>query len=118
MANPNLASITNIKGDSIFTNLSSSDTQILENTAASNQLVKLSSVLVANKNSIAVAVTLNVRRSAVDYPLAHQIVIPERSTVVLIEKDAPVYLEEGDTLRASAGLASSLVLTVCYETLS
>ena len=118
MAQPNLASITNIKADSLFVNLSTVDSQILENTANSNQLIKLSALIVANKSTASASVTLQVRRSAVDYPIAYQIIVPERSTIVVVDKDAPVYLEEGDALRGLASAASSLVLTVSYETLS
>lgn len=118
MANPNLASVTNIKADSLFVNLTTSDAQILENAAASNQLIKVSALIVANKSTSSASVTLQVRRSAVDYPIAWQIVIPASSTVVIVGKDAPIYLEEADTLRGQASANSALVLTVSYETLS
>jgi hypothetical protein len=118
MANPNLASVTNIKADSLFVNLTTSDTQILENAAASNQLVKVSALIVANKATSPASVTLQVRRSAADFPIAWQILIPANSTVVIVGKDAPIYLEEGDALRGLASANSALVLTVSFETLS
>jgi len=118
MANPNLASITTIRGDSSLNLLTTLDTQLIQNAAASNALVKLSSILVSNRGNTGTTVTANIRRSSVDYTIASNIVVPERSTIVIIEKDAPIYMLEGDSLRASAGGNLALTLIANYETLS
>lgn len=118
MANPNIAAVTDIKGKMAYADLTTSSAEIVANGGGSNQIYKISSVAVSNKGSVSSGVTLQARRGGTDYSLATGITIPERTTVVLLDKNNPIYLEEGDSLRSQASTANTLVLAVTYETLS
>ena len=51
------------------------------------------------------------------YAIASTIQVPADSTLIVLGKDAPIYLEEGDQIEASAGSASSLEIIISYEEL-
>jgi hypothetical protein len=117
MANPNIAAVTDIKGKMAYAVLTESSAQIVLNSNSSNQLYKISSISVANKSSQSSSVFLLARRDSVEYELASGIVIPERSTVIIIDKNNPIYLEEGDSVRSYSSVNNTLVLTITYEIL-
>ena len=48
MANPNIASATSILGNTVYGSLSTSLTEVLENAASSNTIVKVNSVVISN----------------------------------------------------------------------
>ena len=48
MANPNIASATSILGNTVYGSLSTSLTEVLENAAGSNTIVKVNSVVISN----------------------------------------------------------------------
>ena len=50
--------------------------------------------------------------------IAKGITVPAGSTVVLIDKNSFLYLEENHSIRAGASAASDLEILVCYEELS
>ena len=41
--------------------------------------------------------------------------VPADATLVVVDRNSPVYLEEGDSLTASASAASALQIVVSYE---
>ena len=43
------------------------------------------------------------------------VTVPAKSTLVVLGKDSPIYLEEGDKITAGASAADDLHLTVSYE---
>lgn len=118
MANPNIILISDIKGKMTYANLTDTSTEVLLNAAASNMIYKVSSVSVANKTAQSASVILQARRSSVNYPLSYGIIIPDRTTVVLLDKNNPIYLEEGDSLVSQASVTNTLVLAITYEILS
>lgn len=118
MANPNLINATSIFGKTIFATLTTSLTSLLANAAASNTILKVNSVMVTNTSSSPASATLDVLRSGTGYPLCSNIVVPERSAVVLISKDSLIYLEEGDTMRISGSVATVLRCFISYEIIS
>ena len=64
--------------------------------------------------NIDVAVNLD---SDARYYLAKTVALPADSTLVVIGKDSPIYLEESDELEARADVASDAELVVSYEIL-
>ena len=50
--------------------------------------------------------------------IASTIAVPADSTLVVVDKDTGLYLEEGDNIEAGASAASDLVITINYEELS
>jgi hypothetical protein len=123
MAAPNIVEVTTIVGKTAMVKLSNSTaTNVLENTSASGKVLKLAGVLAANTEgvNVNVAFDLFITRSAVDYYLARNITIPALAAYEAFVKDGtPVYLEEGDVLKAKSGNSSGFIdVIVAYEEIS
>jgi hypothetical protein len=124
MAAPNLVSPTTINGKTVTVDLSStSATSILSNAASSGKVLKVNSLYVANVDgSTNTEVTVNYYSAASLGGTATQIcstlVVPADATVVVIDKDAYVYLEENTSLGATAGTANDLKIICSYEDIS
>lgn len=118
MANPNLISATSIYSRSAFITPSTSATTIIANAANSNQIFKVSTVMATNTFSTTINITLDVLRSATTWVICSNISIPPNSAVVLLNKEGILYLEEGDTLRATASTATYIKLYASYEIIS
>jgi hypothetical protein len=122
MAAPNLVNVTSITGKidghALTTNtIDNANSSVI--TAAADQLIKINSIIVANidgTNSVDIDVAVNLSGDARFY-LAKTVAVPADSTLVVIGKDSPIYLEEGDELEARASAASDAELVVSYEIL-
>jgi hypothetical protein len=123
MAAPNIVEVTTIVGKTAMVKLlNATATNVLENTSASGKVLKLAGVLAANTEgvNVNVAFDLFITRSAVDYYLARNITIPALAAYEAFVKDGtPVYLEEGDVLKAKSGNSSGFIdVIVAYEEIS
>ena len=127
MANPNIVSVTSIKGESVGFNLSATTTTTLM-TVASDKVVKINRITVANVDGTNAAdVTVSITKSnftpdgisnfdtSGTFFIAKTISVPADSTLVLL--DTPIYLMESDVLKGGAGAASDLDLFVSYESI-
>jgi len=122
MAAPNLVNVTTITGKidghALTTDaIDNSNSSVI--TAAADQLIKINSIIVANvdgSNAVNIDVAVNLASDARFY-LAKTVSVPADSTLVVIGKDSPIYLEEGDELEARAAAASDAELVVSYEIL-
>jgi len=50
--------------------------------------------------------------------IASTVAVPADSTLVVVDKNTSLYLEEGDNIEAGASAASDLTITINYEELS
>ena len=95
-------------------------------TVASNKLVKINRISVANIDGTNAAdVTVGVEKqtrtsaatgssvSGATFLIASTVSVPADAVLVLL--DTPIYLEEGDKLEGGASAASDLTLFVSYE---
>ena len=127
MANPNIVSVTSIKGESVGFALSATTTTSLM-TVASDKIVKINRITCANGDGTnAAALTLFVAKAnftpdgvsnfdtSGDFHLAKTVSVPADATLVIL--DTPIYLMEGDVLKGGAGAASDLELFVSYESI-
>ena len=122
MAAPNIVNVSTIYGRTTGKALTSSSQDILVNAASSNKVLKINSIIVANvdgTNNDEVTVKWYNADNTTAFSLASTVLIPADSTLVVLGKDAPIYLEEGDKIQAN-GVASSgdLEIIVSYEELS
>ena len=123
MANPNLVNVTSIygkiDGHALTTDaISASGSSVI--TCGADQLYKINSIIVANvdgSNSVEIDVAVSLSGDARFY-LAKTVALPADSTLVVVGKDSPIYLEEGDELEARASAASDAELVVSYEILN
>jgi len=125
MAAPNIVSVSSIIGESQGFELGTTlTTELL--TVASNKLVKINRMTVANidgTNSadVTIAVDKATRTSAATgssvsgatFKIASTVSVP--ADAVLVIADTPIYLEEGDVLEGGASAASDLTLYISYE---
>ena len=119
MANPNLVNVTSITGESVQAALTTTlTTEIL--VAASDTLVKVNSIIIANiDGSSAVDVSVFITKSGGSpLAIASTVSVPADATLVVIDKNSALYLEEGDNLEAGASAAGDAVMTVNYEILN
>lgn len=119
MAAPNLVSPTTINGKTFGAALTTSSVDFL--TAASNTVLKVNSVYVSNidgTSNAEVTVTWYDSSATTTYNLAKTVVVPADATLVVVDKDAYIYLEEGDKISGLAGTAGDLEITISYEVIS
>ena len=124
MAAPNLVSPTTINGKTVTVDLTTtSATSILSNAASSGKVLKINSLYVANVDGTAAAeITINYYSAAALGGTATQIcstvAVPADATLVVVDKDAYIYLEENTSLGATAGTANDLKVVCSYEDIS
>jgi len=121
MSAPNLVNVTSILGKTMGAALgTSANTDILTNSANSGKVFKINSVIVANvdgSDSSTVTVHFYDNSASARYNIAHTVNVPADSTLVVLGKDSPIYLEEGDQIEAEAADASRLEIIISYEEL-
>jgi len=124
MAAPNLANLTTITGKTAVANLSSTNaTLVVENTASSNKVFKINAFYVSNVDGTSSAeITVNLYSAANLGGTATQLVstvtVPADSTLVVIDRDGAIYLEEDRSIGATASAANDLKVVCSYEELS
>ena len=127
MANPNIVSVTSIKGESVGYNLSATTTTTLL-TVASDKIVKVNRITCANVDGTNAAdLSLSVVKAnftpdgianfdtSGTFFIAKTVSVPADATLVVL--DTPIYLMEGDVLKGGASAASDLDLIISYESI-
>jgi len=119
MAAPNIINATSIFGKTTAAQLDTTvTTSLLANAGSSNKLLKINSIIVGNKDGTNDAdVTVSWYDGSTDYYLASTITVPADSTLVVLGKDAPIFLEEGQSLRGGASANGDLDAIISYEEL-
>ena len=120
MAAPNIVNVSSIYGKTVGAALGTSTGDILVNTAGSGKLLKLNSIIVANidgSNAADVTVYFYDLSATTPFHIAKTVSVPADSTLVVLGKDAPIYLEEGDKIMGLASAAGDLEIIVSYEEL-
>ena len=117
MANPNIVNVTSIYGNTSVQAITTDPTAIVTNSAGSNTVVKVNALYVSNIDGANNQnVTVDVYRSDTPYRLASTVNVPADSTLDIISKS--IYLEEGDSLRLSAGGNLDLEGVCSYEVIA
>lgn len=117
MAAPNIVNVTTITGKTDVANATTTATAIT--TCAANSVCKINSVIVSNIDGAAPAdITIDLYRSSVAYKIADGISVPTKSTLVVVNKDMGIYLEEGDTIRCTASTDGDLQVLCSYEVIT
>ena len=119
MAAPNIVNVSTITGKTaVLSAVGISATNLLANSASSDKVLKVNTIIVSNDHSSAVTLTVDLYRSSTAYKLIDAVSIAANSSFTPIDKSIPIYLEEGDTLRVTAGTASYLDVVCSYEEIS
>lgn len=124
MAAPNIVDVTTIIGKTDTVALSStSQTTLVSNTSASGKVFKINMIQIANVDgSNACDVTVDVHSAAAGAGTAFSLVstasVPADSSLVALDKNTAIYLEEDRSITVTAGTANDLEVIVSYEEIS
>ena len=124
MAAPNIVNVTTITGKTNVVDLTTTNaTLVVENTAASNKVFKINSLVVSNVDGTNAAdITISLYSEDNIGGTATQIVstvsVPADASLVVIDKNTSIYLEEDKSIGATAGSASDLKVVCSFEEIS
>ena len=115
MAAPNLKQPTTITGKTALYSCTATLAAALSNGAASNRVLKVNVVRAANLTSAAAAVDVTVFRAATHTHIIKSATVAPGASLVVLDKNEYLYLEEGDAIHARANAVSTIDLTIHYE---
>jgi hypothetical protein len=121
MAAPNIINVTSIYGRTATANLSTTNaTSVVSNAASSGKVFKINTLIVSNVDgTTAYPVTINYYSAAglsgTATEIGSTITVPADSSLVVIDKGYPIYLEEDKSIGAIAGTANKLKVICSYE---
>lgn len=124
MAAPNIVNVTSIIGKTNVVDLTTTNaTLVVENVAASNKVLKINSLVVSNVDGTNAAdITISLYSEDNIGGTATQIVstvsVPADASLIVIDKNSFIYLEEDKSIGATAGSASDLKVVCSYEEIS
>ena len=119
MAAPNIVNVSSIYGKTRGQPLTTTTTAGIL-TCAANKVLKINSIIVANvdgTNAADATITFYDNGVTTTYNLAKTVSVPADATLVVIGKDAPIYLEESDEIRGGASADGDLEVVISYEEL-
>lgn len=118
MAAPNIVNVASIIGKTaVVTNVATGGSTVLS-APTTGHVHKLNSLRAVNKTALAAWITVAFVRSATSYYLAYQISVPANAALVIVDKDSGLYLEETDSITATAGTATAIDIEASYEDIS
>lgn len=123
MANPNIVNLAAMYGNSASVSLTTTNaTQLASNAASSGKVYKVNSIVIANTSASAANITVNVYSQATlggtAFPIASTIAVPANASLIVTDKTTSFYLLENQSIGATAGTASALVVTASWEELN
>lgn len=116
MAAPNIANVTSIYGKTMGAALTSTTTTDIL-TCGADKVLKVNTILISNDDGTSgdeVTVYFYDSSAAARYDIASTITVPADSTLVVIGKDSPIYLEESDQIEAGC-TNSRCDIIISYE---
>lgn len=121
MAAPNIVNVSSILGKTDqYALTTTNQTTILNNAASSDNVLKVNMIQVANVDGAnACDITIDVH-SADDgagtaFSLVSTVSVPADASLVVVDKNTAIYLEEDMSITATAGTASDLEVIISYE---
>jgi len=124
MAAPNIVNVSTITGKSFYLALSTtSATSLVSNAASSGKVFKINMIQVANvdgTNACDVTVDYHTEDDigGTAYSLVSTVSVPADASLVVLDKNTALYLEEDRSISVTAGTANDLEVLVSYEEIS
>ena len=124
MAAPNIVNVSTITGKSFYLALSTtSATELVSNAASSGKVFKINMIQVANVDGTSACdVTVDYHTAAsaggTAYSLVSTVSVPADASLVVLDKNTAMYLEEDRSISVTAGTANDLEVLVSYEEIS
>lgn len=121
---PNIVNVATITGKTAVVDLSTTNaTAVVSNAASSGKVFKINSLYVANvdgTNNAEITISIysedDIGGTATE--ICKTLVVPADGTVVVIDKNASIYLEEDKSIGATAGESNDLKIVCSYEEIS
>ena len=120
MTIPNIVNVSSIYAKTHQVALGTdTTTALLTNAADSDDSYKINSIVIANIDGTnSATVTMGIVKSGGSLiSFATTIAVPADATLVLVDKNWGLYLEEGDAIQGGASATSDLTCTISYEIL-
>ena len=134
MANPNIAALTTIKGNTAYVAPSTTGattswtydgtTTLTGLTPASGTVNKITGLIVSNTTASAAYATVGVGNNAtfgsatvIGY-LAYQISVPANASLIVVDKTTDLYITENQSVGVTSGTGSALTYTAIFEAIS
>ena len=124
MAAPNIVNVSTITAKSAYVALSTTNaTQLVSNAASSGKVFKINMIQVANVDGTnACDVTVDYHSEddigGTAYSLVSTVSVPADASLIVIDKNTALYLEEDRSISVTAGTANDLEVIVSYEEIS
>lgn len=128
MANPNIAALTTLTGNTTYLTPSATTAVVLlANPASSNQVFRINQIVAANVNGTnAVDTTVSVYTNGgvaqgsapsggTAFPLASTVSVPADASLIVVDKTTAIYLQEGTSITVTSGTASGITYSISYE---
>ena len=117
MAAPNILTATSVYGKTISAALTTTlTTSILA--CPANKALKVNSIIISNiDGALAVDATVYFydASAVTTNAIGYLITVPAKSTLVMLSKDTPIYLEESDEIRGGASATGDAQIIISYE---
>ena len=130
MANPNIAALTTLTGNTTYlTPSGTSAVVLLPNAASSNTVLRINQIVVANTTGTAATATVSIYTNGAvaqgsapaggtAFPVASAISVPANASLIVVDKTTAIYLNEGTSITVTSGTASALTYSISYELIS
>jgi len=119
MANPNIVLTASILGRTDVQIVGTSPAAITTNSTNSGLVYKVNLLQVANVNGTnPFDVSASLLRGSTDYYISKVVAVPADGTLVIIGKENPIYLNEGDAIYLEGEAAANLHAICSYEIIS
>lgn len=124
MAAPNIVDVSTITGKTAYVSLANTGVNtVVSNSASSGKVFKINNIIVSNVNGLSAADFTVSLYSEDDiggtaYQIASTISVPADSSVVILDKNTAIYLEEDKSIGATAGTGNYLKVICSYEEIS
>jgi hypothetical protein len=134
MANPNIAALTTIYGNTAYVVPSTTaattswtyngTTSLTGLTPASGTVNKITGLIVSNTTASAAYATIGVGNNAtfgsatvIGY-ISYQISVPANASLIIVDKTTDLYITENQSVGVTSGTASALTYTAIFEAIT
>ena len=128
MANPNIAALTTLTGNTTYLTPSGTTAVVLlPNAASSGQVFRINQLVAANvdgTNVVDVTVSIYTNGAVAQgsapsggtaFPIASTVSVPADASLIVVDKTTAIYLQEGTSITVTSGTASKITYSISYE---
>ena len=114
MAAPNIVSPTTITLKNVASTVGTSAITLV--TCAADRALKVSTLYAVNVDGTSAGdITIRVSDGTATHAVCSTVSVPADASVVVVDRNSPVYLEEGDSIEAVASAAATIEIVGSYE---